>query len=162
MEQVVHAVLAGKEVLGVVAGAARIFHTGVAQGLHVTPRAKRFLTRAINHHGNNCVVLCPSFEAVGDDVDHFPRQRVKGLFDVKSQLPNAVLAGSVLGDQNTIGHRFFHSGSRFSRKALVPSCWSSVENSATNSSRSATKPSEIAILRAEWISRLHAATEEGD
>ena len=30
MEQIVHAVLAGKEMLGVLAGATRVFNTGVA------------------------------------------------------------------------------------------------------------------------------------
>ena len=149
MKQVIHAVFTCEKVLRVLARATGGFDTGVTQRLYITAGTKGFFPGAINEHRSDPVIVKPGFEAVGDDLHHLPGQRIQRLFNIEGELSNHPVSGRMLDNQHAIGHRFFHAGSRFSRNALVPSCWSSVEKRATNSSRSATRPSAIAIFRAE-------------
>ena len=69
--------------LGIITGSTGGFDGRIAQSLHVTPRTEGFVTRTIDDHRDNSIFICPGFKTIGDYINHFPRQRVKGLFYVQ-------------------------------------------------------------------------------
>ena len=107
--------------LGILTGATRGFEAGISQCLHITASTKSFFTRPIDEHRHYVVILRPGFKAIGDDVDHLPGEGVQRFLNIEGKLPDHPVPCRMFSDQNAIGHRFFHSGSRFSRNALVPS-----------------------------------------
>ena len=104
MQQVIHAVLASKKVLGVLAGATGRLDTGVTQRLHITAGTKGFFAGAIDKYRDHLVIVSPGFKPIGDDLHHLPGQGVQRLLNVESELPNHPVSRQMLGNQHTVGH----------------------------------------------------------
>ena len=59
MQQIIHAVLASKEMLSIITGAARRFQRGITECLNISTCAKSLLSRAINQHCHNLLIGGP-------------------------------------------------------------------------------------------------------
>ena len=104
MQQVIHAVLASKEVLGILAGSTRGLDTGVTQRLYIAASTKSLVAGAIDEYRSNPVVFSPSFKPIGDDLHHLPGQGVQRLLNVEGELPNHPVSCRMLGNQHAVGH----------------------------------------------------------
>ena len=105
VQDVIHPVLTGEKILGIVTGATGGSDRGIPQGLHVTPGAKRLVPRAINDHGCNGGVIPPGHEPVAEHLDHIPGQGIQGLGGIQGQA--SYTAGTPA--QNFDVHRSTHN-----------------------------------------------------
>ena len=148
VQGIVHPVFTGEEGLGIFTGPTGRGDGRRMQGLHIATGAERFLASALDKDGPDTVVIAPGVQLRLQQVDHVQGQGVQGGLNVQSDTPDlAARCGQFL--KQYVRHQlFFHTGLRFSRKALTPSRWSSVLNRSTNFCRSLDRESPIALSRA--------------
>ena len=153
MQSVVQAVFPQEEVLRVVTGPARSRPHTVVQCLHITAGTKSLLAGTLQEDSGDAGIFAPLLQLRLQLVNHIQGERIERGGHVESYPDQLTRAGNQLlklDGQNR--HRytpqlFFHSGLRFSRKALTPSRWSVVENNSTNRSRSPSRPLAITVSR---------------